>query len=35
MGRKERMKELYEKVDNIRPLAEKDGEVFVTFVQGC
>ena len=25
------MKELYEKVDNIRPLAEKDGEVFVTF----
>lgn len=25
------MKELYEKVDNIRPLAKKDGEVFVTF----
>ena len=31
MGRKERMKELYEKVDNVKPLAEKDGEVFVTF----
>ena len=31
MGRKERMKELYEKVDNVRPLAEKDGEKFVTF----
>lgn len=32
MGSKQqRMKELYEKVDNIRPLAEKDGEVFVTF----
>ena len=31
MGRKERMKELYEKVDNIKPLAEKDGEVYVTF----
>lgn len=31
MGRKERMKELYEKVDAVKPLAEKDGEVFVTF----
>lgn len=31
MGRKERMKELYDKVDNIKPLAEKDGEVYVTF----
>lgn len=31
MSRKERMKELYEKVDNIRPLAEKDGQKFVTF----
>ena len=30
-SRKERMKELYEKVDNVKPLAEKDGEVFVTF----
>lgn len=25
------MKELYQKVDEVRPLAEKDGEVFVTF----
>lgn len=31
MGRKERMKELYQKVDAIKPLAEKDGEVYVTF----
>lgn len=31
MGRKERMKELYEKVDNVKPLAEKNGEVYVTF----
>ena len=31
MGRKERMKELYDKVDNVKPLAEKDGEVLVTF----
>ena len=31
MGRKERMKELYEKVDNVRPFAEKDGEVYVSF----
>lgn len=30
-SKKERMKELYEKVDNVRPLAEKNGEVFVTF----
>ena len=32
MGSKQqRMKELYEKVDNIKPFAEKDGEVFVSF----
>lgn len=31
MSRRERMKELYQKVDEVRPLAEKDGEVFVTF----
>lgn len=31
MGRRERMKELYEAVDNVRPLAEKDGEVWVDF----
>ena len=32
MGSKQqRMKELYEKVDNVKPLAEKDGELFVTF----
>lgn len=28
---KRAMKELYEKVDKVRPLAEKDGEVYVTF----
>lgn len=31
MSKKERMKELYQKVDQVRPLAEKDGEVWVTF----
>ena len=31
MGRRERMKELYQKVDEIRPFAEKDGEVWVSF----
>lgn len=31
MSRRERMKELYQKVDEVRPLAEKDGEMFVTF----
>lgn len=32
MGSKQqRMKELYEKVDNVKPLAEKDGEKWVTF----
>ena len=30
-SKKERMKALYEAVDNVKPLAEKDGEVFVTF----
>ena len=31
MGRKERFKALYEAVDKIQPLAEKDGERYVTF----
>lgn len=31
MGKKERLKELYQKVDEVRPLAEKDGQVWVTF----
>lgn len=31
MGKKERMKELYEKVDQVKPLAEKDGQRYVTF----
>ena len=30
-SRKERMKELYEKVDKVKPFAEKDGEVWVSF----
>ena len=31
MGKKERLKELYDKVDNVKPLAEKDGQVYVDF----
>lgn len=32
MSRKnERLKELYDKVDKVRPLAEKDGQLWVTF----
>ena len=31
MGKKERLKELYEKVDNVVYLAEKDGQVYVDF----
>ena len=30
-SKKERMRELYQAVDNVKPLAEKDGEVWVTF----
>ena len=30
-SKRERMKELYQKVDNVKPLAEKDGEKYVTF----
>lgn len=30
-SKRERMRELYDKADNIRPMAEKDGQVFVTF----
>lgn len=29
--RRQRMKDLYDKADNIQPLAEKDGKVYVTF----
>lgn len=31
MARNQRLKELYEKVDNVKPLAEKDGKRVVTF----
>lgn len=31
MTKRERMRQLYEKADNIVPLAEKDGQLFVTF----
>lgn len=31
MGKKERLKSLYEAVDKIQPLAEKDGQVYVDF----
>lgn len=31
MGFRERMKELYDKVDKVKPLAEKDGHMYVTF----
>lgn len=31
MSRRERMKELYQKVDAVKPFAEKDGEVWVSF----
>ena len=31
MGKRERMKELYQKVDAVKPLAEKDGELYCTF----
>lgn len=31
MGKKERLKDLYQKVDAIKPLAEKDGKVYVDF----
>ena len=31
MARNQRLKELYDKIDNVRPLAEKDGERVVTF----
>lgn len=31
MGRKERLKELYEKVDKVQPFAEKDGHMYVSF----
>lgn len=30
-SRKERMRELYERVDKVKPFAEKDGEVWVSF----
>lgn len=31
MGFRERMKELYEKVDKVKPIAEKDGHKYVNF----
>ena len=31
MGKKERLKDLYAKVDAVKPLAQKDGKVFVNF----
>lgn len=31
MSKRERMRELYEKADNIRPYAEKDGQLYVSF----
>ena len=31
MGRKESLKELYQKVDKVKPLAESNGKVFVDF----
>lgn len=31
MARNQRLKELYDKIDNVQPLAEKDGERVVTF----
>ena len=30
-SKRERMRELYDKADKIKPMAEKDGQVFVTF----
>lgn len=30
-SKRERMRELYEKADNIRPYAERDGQVYVSF----
>ena len=30
-SKRERMRELYEKADNIKPLAEKDGQLYVSF----
>lgn len=30
-SKRERMRELYDKADRIKPMAEKDGQVFVTF----
>ena len=31
MSKRERMRELYEKADNVKPYAEKDGQVYVSF----
>lgn len=31
MSKRERMRELYEKADNVRPFAEKDGQLYVSF----
>ena len=31
MSKRERMRELYEKADNVKPLAKKNGQLYVTF----
>ena len=31
MTKRERMRILYEKADNVKPFAEKDGQVYVSF----
>ena len=31
MTKKERMRELYEKADNVKPFAEKNGQLYVSF----
>ena len=31
MTKRERMRELYEKADNIKPFAEKNGQLYVSF----
>ena len=35
MGKRERMKELYQAVDNVKPFAERDGEVWVSFADAA
>ena len=35
MSKRERMRELYEKADNVKPYAEKDGNVYVSFADAA